>query len=140
MKLLANEKSPMPVRPQSLTQLPVTAFIPTSDVNRARTFYEETLGFQVLGADQYAVVLKVANGTVRIIPVKDHRPAKFTVLGWQTSDMAATLDELTAKRIELLKLPFPGQDARGVMRFGTGDQVAWFCDPDGNILSVSQLA
>ena len=122
-----------------LATLPINAFVPTADPARSRVFYESTLGFTVLSSDEFAVVLKAANGTtVRIVPVKDHQPAKFTVLGWRTNDMSATVAELSARKIELLRLPFPGQDGRGVMTFPNGDQVAWFQDPDGNILSVSQ--
>lgn len=115
------------------------AFLATRDGPGARAFYEKTLGLAVLSDDDYALALD-ANGTMlRIQKVSSFVPHPFTALGWAVSDMEATIEKLRAAGVVLERFAGLEQDPRGVWRAPSGARVAWFKDPDGNTLSVTQL-
>ena len=122
-----------------LSNNPLIAFIPSKDASRARTFYEQTLGLRFVSDDSFAIVMD-ANGTMlRIVRVGDFTPAPFTILGWQVDDIDATVAEMTAKGVTFSIYPFLQQAANGVWTApGGAAKVAWFLDPDGNTLSISQ--
>jgi catechol 2,3-dioxygenase-like lactoylglutathione lyase family enzyme len=121
-----------------LTHSPLIAFIPTKDATRARPFYEKLLGLRFLSEDSFAIVME-ANGTmVRIVRVGDFTPFPFTILGWQVDDIHKTIAELTAKGLEFTRYPNLEQSSDGVWTAPGGAKVAWFTDPDGNTLSISQ--
>ncbi len=116
----------------------LVAFIPIKDRKQARSFYEEILGLKFVSEDQFALVLE-ANGTmIRVANVPDFKPAQFTILGWQVSDIEDVVKQLQAKGVVFEKYGFKEQDENGIWSAPGGDKVAWFKDPDGNILSVSQ--
>jgi catechol 2,3-dioxygenase-like lactoylglutathione lyase family enzyme len=120
-----------------LAHSPLIAFIPTKDATRARRFYE-TLGLRFISDDSFAIVMD-ANGTmVRIARVGDFTPFPFTILGWQVDDIHKTVAEMTAKDVKFTRYTFLEQGADGVWDAPGGAKVAWFTDPDGNTLSVSQ--
>jgi predicted enzyme related to lactoylglutathione lyase len=115
----------------------LVAFVPTKDQKQARSFYEGTLGLSFVSEDSFAVVLE-ANGTmVRVANVPDFKPAQFTILGWQVSDIEQVVTELQGKGIVFERYGFKDQDERGIWSAPSGSKVAWFKDPDGNVLSVS---
>ncbi len=117
----------------------VVAFIPVSDVERARPFYESVLGLRVVDESPFALVVD-ANGTaIRITPVPDLRPQPFTIAGWEVVDIAATVEGLTALGVDFNR--YEGMDQRpdGIWASPSGDLVAWFTDPDGNTLSLTQF-
>jgi catechol 2,3-dioxygenase-like lactoylglutathione lyase family enzyme len=117
----------------------VVAFVGASDLARARVFYEETLGLTVTEQSDFAYVLD-ANGTMlRVTAVPEVARAGYTVLGWRVDDIAATVRELTARGVMFLRYASMGQDDTGVWTTPGGDQVAWFADPDGNVLSLTQF-
>jgi len=121
-----------------LSTAPIIAFVPTKDATRARDFYEGTLGLRFVSDDSFAIVMD-ANGTmVRIARVGDYTPAPFTILGWQVDDIESVVAELTAKGIQFSIYPFLDQAASGIWSAPGGAKVAWFLDPDGNTLSLSQ--
>jgi catechol 2,3-dioxygenase-like lactoylglutathione lyase family enzyme len=116
----------------------IIAFVCTTDSKRARAFYEEILGLRFVSDDQFALVLN-GNGTMlRIAKLPELKPAQFTVLGWETGEIEKTVEELTGKGIQFEKYSFLPQDDLRIWTAPTGDKVAWFKDPDGNILSLSQ--
>ncbi len=116
----------------------LVAFVPTRDQKQARAFYEGVLGLTFVSEDSFALVLD-ANGTkIRIANAPEFKPAQFTILGWMVSDIETTVTELQTKGIAFEKFGLNGQDERGIWSAPGGDKVAWFKDPDGNILSVSQ--
>jgi catechol 2,3-dioxygenase-like lactoylglutathione lyase family enzyme len=120
-----------------LTHSPLIAFIPTKDAARARSFYE-TLGLRFISDDSFAIVMD-ANGTmVRVVRVEDFTPFPFTILGWQVDDIHKTVAEMTGKAVKFTRYPFLEQSADGVWTAPGGAKVAWFTDPDGNTLSISQ--
>jgi catechol 2,3-dioxygenase-like lactoylglutathione lyase family enzyme len=116
----------------------LVAFVPTRDQKQARAFYEGVLGLTFISEDSFALVLD-ANGTkIRVANAPEFKPAQFTILGWMVSDIETTVTELQTKGIAFEKFGLNGQDERGIWSAPGGDKVAWFKDPDGNILSVSQ--
>jgi catechol 2,3-dioxygenase-like lactoylglutathione lyase family enzyme len=116
------------------------AFIPVSDDAAARTFYETTLGLSVIDDTPFALIVD-ANGTkVRITPVPDLRPQPFTIAGWQVRDIDATVNELITRGVKFNRYDGMEQTDNGIWLSPNGDFVAWFADPDGNTLSLTQFA
>ena len=114
-------------------------FVSSNDPDKAKAFYGEVLGFRLVTDDNFALVFD-ANGTMlRVGKAQNHKPAQGTVLGWEVEDIHAAIRELTARGVhfEQFNLPFLKQDEYGVWSPPNGDQVAWFKDPDGNVLGIS---
>jgi catechol 2,3-dioxygenase-like lactoylglutathione lyase family enzyme len=118
----------------------VVTFLLTKDANAALAFYRDTLGIHFLRDDGFALVLDMDGVMLRISKVPEFTPAQHTVLGWESREIAATVDELAAKGVTFNRYPNMGQDERGICAFPNGDKVVWFKDPDGNVLSISQHA
>jgi catechol 2,3-dioxygenase-like lactoylglutathione lyase family enzyme len=117
----------------------IVAFLPTTDFDKARAFYEGVLGLRFVDNDGFAMVLD-ANGTmIRVSKVgPDFKPAVFTILGWEVSGIESVVAAMTAKGVVFERFGFFEQDALGIWTAPSGDKVAWFKDPDGNTLSVSE--
>ncbi len=116
----------------------IVAFVPTTDFKKARQFFESVLGLQFVSDDGFALVFD-ANGTMlRIAKVANFKPAQFTILGWQVSNIKKTASGLKAKGIKFENYGFEDQDSDGVWTAPGGAKIAWFKDPDGNVLSISQ--
>lgn len=118
----------------------MVGFVTTTNPERAQAFYSGILGFRFIADDGFALVFD-ANGTmIRIAKAQAFTPAQGTVLGWQVDDMPAAVLALKQSGVvfEQFNLPFLKQDSDGVWTAPTGDQVAWFKDPDGNVLSISK--
>jgi catechol 2,3-dioxygenase-like lactoylglutathione lyase family enzyme len=117
----------------------VVAFVAATDLSRARVFYEQTLGLPVTGQNDFACVFD-ANGTmVRVTAVAEVAQAGYTVLGWRVTDIAAAVRDLAAKGVAFKRYPGMDQDENGVWTTPGGEKVAWFADPDGNTLSLTQF-
>lgn len=117
----------------------IIAFVPTTDSGRGRSFYEGVLGLKVTGEDAYGVMFD-ANGTrLRMSVVSDLSPAPHTILGWVIPDVRTMVRALEGKGVVFERYGFMEQDEWGVWQSPGGAQVAWFKDPDGNTLSVTQL-
>jgi catechol 2,3-dioxygenase-like lactoylglutathione lyase family enzyme len=116
----------------------IVAFLPIKDPGKARAFYEDVLGLRFVKDDGFALVFDANGITVRAAKMKEFTPAQFTVLGWQVSGIEDTVRSLARKGVQFEIFGFFKQDELGIWTAPTGDKVAWFKDPDGNILSVSQ--
>ncbi|HEY5060909.1 MAG TPA: VOC family protein [Gemmatimonadaceae bacterium] len=116
----------------------VIAFVPTTDFGRSRAFYEGIVGLRFVNDDGFAMVFDANGIIVRVVRTPDFTPAKYTILGWQSDDIEATVSELNASGVRFERYGFPGQDESGIWTAPSGDRVAWFKDTDGNILSISQ--
>jgi catechol 2,3-dioxygenase-like lactoylglutathione lyase family enzyme len=116
----------------------IVAFVPIKDSEKARAFYEGVLGLRFVKDDGFALVLEANGIMVRAATMKEVTPAQFTILGWQVSDIEQVVRGLAAKGVHFEIFGFFKQDELGIWTAPTGDKVAWFKDPDGNILSVSQ--
>lgn len=116
----------------------LAAFVATKNAEKAREFYENKLGLTFVSDEFYALVFD-ANGTMlRVQKVQEFEPHQFTALGWHVADIRAAIEELSAKGVVFEKFPGLPQDELGIATFGEA-QVAWFKDPDGNILSLDQM-
>ncbi|MDB4988024.1 MAG: Glyoxalase/bleomycin resistance protein/dioxygenase [Myxococcaceae bacterium] len=122
-----------------LSQADIIAFVATMDAPRAKSFYQDTLGLSLLEDTPFALVFDAHGTMVRIQKVASLVPAAFTVLGWKTKDIAADLERLREAGIEGERYPYFEQDALGVWTAPGGGKVAWFKDPDGNLLSLTEL-
>ena len=117
----------------------VIAFLSTADISRARTFFADTLDLPVVSESPYALAFD-ANGTMlRVTPVGEVATPGYTVLGWSVADIGATVRGLSGRGVEFIRYDGMDQDAAGIWTTPGGDMVAWFKDPDGNTLSVTQF-
>src|SRR5262245_54857942 len=122
-----------------LERCTVMAFLATRDGGRARAFYETTLGLRVQSDDDFALALDAGGTTLRIQKVASFAPHPFTALGWQVPDIARAVDQLGGAGVAFERFTGMDQDERGVWHAPGGARVAWFKDPDGNVLSLTQL-
>lgn len=122
-----------------LAQAELIAFIPTVDADRSRRFYVDTLGLTFIADDQFAITLRTGPTDIRIARMEAFSPAPYTLLGWKVPDIEATAQQFIAAGISFERYPFLQQDTTGIWSAPDGAaKVAWFKDPDGNILSISQ--
>jgi catechol 2,3-dioxygenase-like lactoylglutathione lyase family enzyme len=121
-----------------LTNNAVIAFIPTKDAARSRAFYEQKLGLRFVSDDSFAVVMDCKGTMLRIARVGDFTPHPFTILGWEVEDIDTTTEVMAGNGVKFSIFPELKQDDAGVWTAPGGVKVAWFKDPDGNILSISQ--
>jgi len=125
----------------SIVQASPVSFILTSNRATAKPFYAGALGLPIVAEDGFAVTFALAGGgCVRLTDLPDHRAGGHTVLGWQVPDIRAAVAELKGRGVTFKVYEGFGQDADGVWSPpGGGAQVAWFSDPDGNVLSLTQF-
>jgi catechol 2,3-dioxygenase-like lactoylglutathione lyase family enzyme len=117
----------------------IVAFVPTKDSDKARAFYEGVLGLKFVADDGFALVLDANGIMIRVAKVgKEFTPAQFTILGWQVSGIEKVVAQMQAKGVQFERYGFLKQDQLGIWTAPEGSKVAWFKDPDGNILSVSE--
>lgn len=116
----------------------VTPLIGTTKPEVAKSFYEGVLGLKFVADDTFALVFEGKNARVRVSRVPAIAPAQYAVLAFNVTDIEKTVDELTAKGVMFARYPFFVQDARGIWTAPDGTKVAWFPDPDLNLLSVVQ--
>jgi catechol 2,3-dioxygenase-like lactoylglutathione lyase family enzyme len=112
-------------------------FLTTTDYDQARAFYEGKLGFEFVSLDGFALALRAGANMIRIIKAEAFQPAPSTVLGWEVEDVRATVSWLASREVVTEKYPFVADQELGIWTAPSGDQVAWFKDPDGNVLSLS---
>jgi len=117
----------------------LVAFVATRDPRRAKAFYGEVLGLPLVSEDQFALVFDAAGTTLRTTLVKEVAAAQYTVLGWEVSDITRTAKKLHQARIPLERYAGMQQDELGIWTSPSGAKVAWFKDPDGNTLSITEF-
>ena len=111
---------------------------PITDADRAKSFYEGTLGLTFVADDGFALVFRSGSNMLRLAKMPEVHPASFTVLGWESSNITDDVRDLAARGVEFLRFSFLEQDSAGIWTAPSGDRIAWFKDPDGNTLSLSQ--
>ena len=122
-----------------LDQKKLVAFIPSRDPKKAKSFFVDVLGLRFVSEDSFAVVFDSGGIAVRLVDVssvKNFRPATFTILGWNVDDIQQTVRGLRERGVTFERYPGMAQDDLGVWTAPSGAKVAWFKDPDGNVLSV----
>ena len=124
----------------ALAACPLIAFVPNTQPARARDFYQRTLGLRLTEDTPFALVFDANGVMLRVTLVQQHTPAPFTVLGWQVADIESTVATLT--RVGVVFLRYPGMNDSGpspVWISPAGAKIAWFHDPDRNVLSLTQF-
>ena len=116
----------------------LVAFAATTDAARAAAFYGGVLGLPIRSEDTFAIAFDAHGVELRLQKVERLNPHPFTALGWQVGDIARVVDQLTAAHIAMERYPWLDQDGAGVWTAPSGARVAWFKDPDGNLISVAQ--
>ncbi|MBX9746769.1 MAG: VOC family protein [Hyphomonadaceae bacterium] len=118
----------------------ITPLLGTMKPDAAKAFYGDVLGLEFVTDDGFALVFKGKNATIRISRVPAMAPPQYAVLSFRSDDIAKTVDELAAKGVVFARFGFFVQDERGIWSAPDGTKVAWFHDPDLNLLSVVQHA
>jgi catechol 2,3-dioxygenase-like lactoylglutathione lyase family enzyme len=113
-------------------------FIPSTDLERSRAFYADTLGLTVTETSEAGIVLDIQGTTVWLVLVgEEFHVQPFTIFGWRVGDLDATMAAMVERGIEFLRYDGMGQDDAGVWTAPGGRRIAWFQDPDGNNLSLN---
>jgi len=120
-----------------LTGGKLVGFLTTTDYEKARAFYEGKLGFEFVSLDQFALAMRAGKNMIRITKVETFKPAQGTVLGWEVDDVKAVVLWLGSRDVVTEKYGFVPDQELGIWTAPSGDHVAWFKDPDGNVLSIS---
>jgi catechol 2,3-dioxygenase-like lactoylglutathione lyase family enzyme len=115
----------------------LVGFLSTTDYEKARAFYVGKLGFEFVSLDQFALAVRVGGNMIRISESKTFTPAQGTVLGWEVDDVKAAVLWLQGRDVVTEKFGFVPDQELGIWIAPSGDQVAWFKDTDGNVLSLS---
>ena len=117
----------------------LVAFVGAADLDRARAFYEGVLGLPVTERTDFACVFDSGGTMLRVTAVPAVAQPGYTVLGWRVPDITAVVRELTGRGVTVLRFDGVQQDEDGIWTTPGGDRVAWFADPDGNTLSLTQF-
>jgi catechol 2,3-dioxygenase-like lactoylglutathione lyase family enzyme len=117
----------------------LVAFVATRELGRAKAFYCGTLGLRLVSEDEFALVFDAAGTMLRIARAQEVAAAEYTVLGWQVPDIVRMAKNLQKAHVTLEHYPGMRQDELGIWTSPSGARVAWFKDPDGNTLSITQF-
>lgn len=122
-----------------LSTASIMAFVATKNADQAKAFYQNTLKLNLTADEPFALVFDANSTMLRISKVKDLTPAPFTVLGWKVADIAAETKELKKRGVIFEFFKGLQQDQSAVWTSPSGAKVAWFKDPDGNLLSLTEF-
>lgn len=115
------------------------AFVATERAEEAQVFYRDVLGLRFVEDSPFALVFEAGGVTLRIQKVEGHRPLPYTALGWKVTDIAGKVTELSRRGARFERFPGMEQDDQGIWASPSGARVAWFKDPDGNVLSLTEF-
>jgi catechol 2,3-dioxygenase-like lactoylglutathione lyase family enzyme len=118
-------------------KMKLKAFVPTMVLSGAKAFYKDVLNFELLHEDEYALEFDVCGTRLRVTVVRELQPQPFTILGWYVDDIVGIIKWLSEKGITFERFNYLQQDEYGIWNAPSGARVAWFKDPDGNMLSIS---
>jgi catechol 2,3-dioxygenase-like lactoylglutathione lyase family enzyme len=121
---------------------PPIAFLATANATRSRKFYEDVLQLRLTSDEAFALVFDCNGVMLRIQKVDSVRPVPYTSMGWHTKDISRLVQHLTDRGVQFDRYQgfIEQQDELGIWTSPAGARVAWFRDPDGNILSLTQFA
>jgi catechol 2,3-dioxygenase-like lactoylglutathione lyase family enzyme len=115
------------------------AFLASTDLDRARAFFGGNLGLPLITDDGFACVFQAGPISMRVTLVDKATTAPYTVFGWLVEEIAQSIDDLRSAGVSFERFEGMKQDQRGIWTAPGGAQIAWFKDPDGNVLSLTQL-
>jgi len=116
----------------------IVAFVATTSVSKATKFYRDKLGLRLVEESPFALVFDAHGTMLRVTPVQKVAAAGYTVLGWQVPDIEDAVKRLKRAGVRFQRYAGMGQDRQGIWQSPGGARIAWFKDPDGNTLSISQ--
>ena len=116
----------------------IIAFVPTKDSAKARAFYEGVLGLRFVSDDGFALVFNANGNMIRVVKAQHFTPVQYTILGWNVAEIEKVVALLQERGLRFERFGFFKQDDLGIWIAPNGDKVAWFKDPDGNTLSISE--
>lgn len=122
-----------------LKSRPIIAFVAATVPSRAKQFYSKILGLKLVSEDDYAIVFDAGGTMLRVAIVQQLQPASYTVLGWIVPDIGRAVADLAKRRVKFQRYSFLDQDDLGIWNSPSGARVAWFRDPDGNTLSLTEF-
>lgn len=126
--------------PSVLGSSKIMAFVSTADPARAKAFYRDVLGLRLVKEEYpFALVFNAAGIMLRVTIVKEVAKAPYTVLGWRVRNIVSTVTRLHKAGVAFERYEGMGQDKLGIWKSPNGGRIAWFKDPDGNLLSVAQI-
>lgn len=114
--------------------------VATVDLARAERFYSDVLSLPLVARNHGALVYEVGGQPLRVSPVPALAPSEHAVLGFVVKDLNGAIAQLALRGVHLEFFPQMPHDSLGVISLGDGTRVAWFRDPDGNLLSAVQYA
>jgi len=117
----------------------IVAFVATKDAAGAKNFYETVMGLKLVSDDSFALVFEAHGTMLRVQKVQVLNPAPYTALGWDVADINSEVDHLVQRGVVFNRYEWLPQDDRGVWTAPGGAKIAWFNDPDGNTLSLTQF-
>jgi catechol 2,3-dioxygenase-like lactoylglutathione lyase family enzyme len=119
----------------------IIGFVPIVDAERAKRFYRDALALRLVSEELPFALVFDADGTMlRLAIVDKHVPTAGTILGWQVPDITLAVQELERAGVRFERYEYMKQDDLGIWTTPTGARVAWFKDPDGNVLSISEYS
>jgi len=118
---------------------PIIAFVATTNPARAKKFYKDTLGLRFVSGGEFALVFDANGIMLRVTPVQELQPAGYTVLGWTVPDIAKEIRALKKRGVKFKRYEWMEQDELGVWVSPAKAKIAWFEDPDGNTLSLTEF-
>ena len=122
-----------------LSSSSLVGFLATADARKARHFYQAVLGLELVEDTPFALAFNSNGTTLRIQKVQEVALAPYTALGWMSADIQAAVRGLAAKGVSFVRYEGLAQDALGIWKSPGGAMVAWFRDPDGNTLSLTEV-
>ena len=122
-----------------LSQSKLIGFVATTSPDKAKNFYGEVLGLALKEDGPYALVFAASETSIRVQKVENVNVCGYTVLGWEVEDIALAVNGLVRRGVRFERYPWLEQDDAGIWRTSDGSAVAWFKDPDGNTLSLTEF-
>jgi len=120
-----------------LASFPMNNFFPTKNAEKARRFYEGVLGLTFVSENPFVATFRSGQTTIVAQKMKQFEPVPYTILGWEVKNIEQTVSFLTKSGVVFERFSGMEQDDLGIWKSPEG-KVAWFKDPDGNTLSVSE--
>jgi catechol 2,3-dioxygenase-like lactoylglutathione lyase family enzyme len=122
-----------------LTANQIIAFVATANADEAMMFYRDRLGLRLAADTEFAIEFEIEQTMLRVQKVETVVPAPYTALGWKVGNIAEEIEALGKRGIIFERYEGMSQDENGIWVSPSGARIAWFRDPDGNILSLTQF-
>jgi len=117
----------------------IIGFIPSTNLDASNKFYSELLGLKQINNDEYAIEYEIKQAKLRVAKVNKALKASHTIFGWEVTDINTVVEDLKVKGVSFVFYDGMPQNDNGIATFPNGEKVAWFKDPDENVLSITQL-